>query len=58
LWTDQDLKAAALEVRKMRAKEVELHAVKHYQRKYGADNVDYQKTSRTTRKRPDIAVRG
>jgi hypothetical protein len=58
MLTDGDLDAAGLEIRKRRAKEVELHAVKHYQRKYGADKVDYQKTSRTTRKRPDIAIRG
>lgn len=58
LLTDQDLAAAALDERKIRAKEFELHALKHYQKKYGVDEVDYQKTSRTTKKRPDIAVRG
>jgi len=51
------MEAAALDIRKIRAKEVEEHALKYYQRKYGVDNVDYQKTSRTTKKRPDISVR-
>jgi hypothetical protein len=40
-----------------RARRFEKHTERYLQRKYGAKRVNPQKTSRTTKKRPDFVVR-